>query len=229
MPSLSDFVGPRVPPNELRRHWGRYALPIGMLSVAKLLILISIFLPYWRLTLHAPQYPHGLEVQVYLNHVTGDVQEVDELNHYIGMRPLREAAKFERAVSVAAVIALTLLIEGAMFVHTPWALAFAVPAILFPGFVIADLAWWLRNFGTHLDPHAPLAHAVKPFVPPIFGTGTVGQFSTVARPGTGLILAVTASFLILVAMWFHRRAFKPLVEQYRRERTAGAAPQAQAA
>ena len=53
-------------------------------------------MPYWSLVLHAPQYPGGLVVNAYINHLEGDVQEIDGLNHYIGMRPLGEAAQFER-------------------------------------------------------------------------------------------------------------------------------------
>ena len=37
-----------------------------------------------------------------------------------------------------------------------------------------------------------------------------GIGGTVARPGPGLILACTASVLLVVGLYFHRRAYKPL-------------------
>jgi hypothetical protein len=52
------------------------------------------------------------------------------------------------------------------------------------------------------------------------GTGTIGQFSTVGEPDIGLIMAAVASLLIIAGLYFHRRAYKPLVE--RRRETAQA-------
>ena len=88
----------------------QYRIPTILFVVAALLLLISIFLPYWKMTLLAPQYPGGLAGHVYVNELTGDVAEIDGLNHYIGMRPLDEAAQFERSISIFAIGALALLI-----------------------------------------------------------------------------------------------------------------------
>ncbi len=85
-----------------------------------MLLVVSIFMPYWRLTLNAPQYPKGLTIQAYLNRLEGDVAEIDGLNHYIGMRPLDEAAQFERSISIIGVIAVALLILAAVYVHSRW-------------------------------------------------------------------------------------------------------------
>jgi hypothetical protein len=49
-------------------------------------------------------------------------------------------------------------------------------------------------------------------VPPILGEGLVGQFKTIASADNGLYLATLASVLILIGLYFHRRAYKPLVE-----------------
>jgi hypothetical protein len=164
------------------------------------------------MTLLAPQYPGGLHVSAYLDRLEGDVREIDGLNHYIGMRPLGEAAVLERSMSIAAVAVIALLVLAAVFIHNRYAALLALPAFAFPLGFIADLQYWLRHFGTNLDPRAPLSSAIDPFVPPVLGRGTVGQFATVAVPGTGLWLAFGASLLILVGLWLHRRAYKPLVE-----------------
>jgi copper chaperone NosL len=216
---LHEFVGPRVPGSERRRHPGRYLLPTTLLSLAAICLVISIFLPYWEMTLHAPQYPGGLKMHAYLNRLTGDVREIDGLNHYIGMRPLGEAAQLERSLSLTAVGVIALLLLGAVFVHTRWAAYLSVPALLFPLLFLGDLYFWMRQFGQNLDPHAPRSSAIKPFVPPILGVGKVGQFHTVARVEAGYALALLASGLILAGLYFHRRAYKPLVEVERRSRT----------
>jgi hypothetical protein len=188
-------------------------MPTLLMVLAAVLLIASIFMPYWKLTLHAPQYPKGLAVQAYINRMVGDVREIDGLNHYIGMRPLAEAASLELSLSIAAVSVISLLVLSTIFVHTRWAALLALPAILFPAVFLADLAYWLRNFGNNLDPTAPLSSSIKPFTPPVLGEGKIGQFSTVAEPGIGLIVAFIASLIIITGLYFHRRAYKPLVDE----------------
>jgi hypothetical protein len=211
---IRRIIGPRVPVEELAARGGRYRTPTIILWLARFALLVSIFLPYWRMKLEAPQYPDGLFVEAFLNRLTGDVKEIDGLNHYIGMRPLNEAAQLERTLSIAAIIALVLLVEGASIVRTKWAALLTLPAIVFPVFFLADLYFWLDHFGQNLDPNAALSNAIEPFTPPVLGVGVIGQFRTIAYPGAGLILSVCASVLIVVALFFHRRAYKPLVDAH---------------
>lgn len=210
--NMERFIGPRVPGQELQKHPARYLTPTLLFGVAAILLVASIFFPYWRLTLHAPQYPKGLTVQAYLNRLAGDVQEIDGLNHYIGMRPLNEAAQFERSISILGVAAVALLILAAIFVHTHWAALLALPALLFPVIFLIDLQYWLANFGQNLDPTAALSSSIDPFVPPVLFEGKIAQFRTWAEPEMGLWLAVAASVVILLGLFFHRRAYKPLVD-----------------
>jgi hypothetical protein len=209
---MERLLGPRVTPEVLADRRLHFLLPTLALAAAGLMLVASIVLPYWRMTLLAPQYPDGLRVHAYLNHLDGDVKEIDELNHYIGMRPLGQAAELERSLSMAAVAVVALLVLAAIYIHNQYAGLLALPALLFPFMFLADLHYWMRDFGTHLDPHAPLSSAIKPFVPPVLGKGMVGQFATVALPDAGLWLAFGASLLIAIGLYLHRRAYKPLVE-----------------
>ena len=209
---LNRIFGPRVPAEESESRRMRYLLPTLFLVGGGVLIIVSIFLPYWSLVLHAPQYPQGLVVHAYLNHLEGDVTEIDGLNHYIGMRPLGEAAQLEKSISIFAVGALVLLILAAIFIHSPWSALLALPAILLPVVFLADLYYWLNNFGQNLDPNAALSSAIKPFTPTILGEGVIGQFKTVAFADFGLLVASAASVLILMGLFFQRRAYKPLTD-----------------
>ena len=214
---LQKIVGPRAPAEELATNRMRYLWPTSCFAGAAILIIISIFLPYWSLVLHAPQYPKGLVVHAYVNHMDGDVQEIDGLNHYIGMRPLAEAAQLEKSISVFAIGALALLVLAAVLIHSPWSALLALPAILLPAVFLIDLYYWLSNFGQNLDPNAALSNSIAPFTPTILGEGIIGQFKTVAFADFGLLMAVAASILILIGLFFQRRAYKPLVEAEEQE------------
>jgi hypothetical protein len=205
------ILGPRVPREMWEKEKKRFMIPTLIMLGAAVLLFISIFLPYWKITLFAPQYPSGLAAEMYVNRLTGDVAEIDSLNHYIGMKPLGEAAVLERTLSVFIIIGLALLIVGTIFVHSPFALFLAIPAIAYPLFFLADLYFWMRTFGTNLDQNAPLKNAVKPFVPPLLGEGKIAQFNTIATWEIGLYLSIAASVLIIIGLYFHRRAYKPLV------------------
>lgn len=207
---LHSLVGPRVPEAELRARPMRFAAPTLILMAARILLLVSIFLPYWHMELEAPQYPNGLFLTAYINHLQGDVKEIDALNHYIGMRPIGQAASFERAASIWLIIAMFLLVEGAALVHTKWAVLLALPAIGFPAGFLIDLQFWLATFGQNLDPAAPLSSSIKPFVPTILGEGGIGQFRTYAEVGLGFWFSVACAALTVVGFFFHRRAYKPL-------------------
>lgn len=64
-----------------------------MKTPARILILISClfmlsayFLPLWHILLDAPQYPEGLEMKIWLNGLSGNIAQINGLNHYIGMK-----------------------------------------------------------------------------------------------------------------------------------------------
>lgn len=220
---LDNLIGPRVPVELLRSHRWRFASPALIFMAARVLLLVSIFMPYWHMDLEAPQYPKGLYLTAYVNHLEGDVKEINSLNHYIGMKPIEQAASFERAVSIWLIMAMFLLVEGAAFIHTKWAVLLAVPAVGFPVGFLVDLQYWLAKFGQNLDPAAPLSASVKPFTPMIIGEGGIGQFKTYAEVGLGFWLAVGCAVLTIAGFVFHRRAFKPLMEKANGRLNAGVA------
>jgi hypothetical protein len=199
-------------PDGTSRPLHNYLLPTALLMLAALLLMVSMFLPYWSMTMQAPQYPEGLKVQVYVNRLEGDMREIDELNHYLGMPALDEGGQLERKISIAAITVLGLLLMAGVFVHNRWAGVLALPALGFPIAFLADMWWILYSYGHSIDPNSALGGAIDPFTPPLFGRGAIGQFLTIARPELGLYLAVAAVIVILAGLWYHRAAYKPIVE-----------------
>jgi hypothetical protein len=196
------------------RRWVKWLPPVFFL-VAAVLLIVSISVPYWGLILHAPQYPGGLRVRVFVNNMTGDedpkldeVHEIDGLNHYIGMQSLYEAAKFERSIAIPAVIAMIILLVVAALWRRRWTWLLAIPALSFPVVFLVDLGFWMNYYGQNLDPSAPLSSAIHPFSPPVLGEGVIGQFKTIAYVDTGWYIVVTGSILIAAALlikWISNR------------------------
>ncbi len=192
-----------------------YLLPSALLMVAALLLVTSMFVPYWSMTMTAPQYPKGLKVDVYVTHLAGDVREIDELNHYLGMPPLDEGGQWERSIAPFALAALGLLLAAGVFVHNQWAALLALPVLGYPLVFLADLWIILYQYGHSIDPNSALGGAIDPFTPPLWGEGKVGQFGTIANWEFGLWLACGAAAVVLLALWFHRAAYKPIVDARR--------------
>lgn len=122
-------------------------IPSTLYVIAAILLLASIAFPYWGLVLQAPQYPGGLELRVFVNNMTGDadpvldeVAEIDGLNHYIGMKSLYDAAKFERSIAIPAVITMAiLLLVVAFWEYRTWIMiisAIGIPRV----FLLDELA-----------------------------------------------------------------------------------------
>jgi len=188
------------------RRWLKW-LPSVLFLVAAALLIVSIAVPYWGLVLQAPQYPGGLQMRVFVNSMTGDadpkldeVREIDGLNHYIGMKSLYEAAKFERSIAIPAVIVMVGLLVVAAFWQRRWTWLLTIPALTFPFVFLGDLAFWMNNYGQNLDPYAPLSSSIQPFTPPILGEGVIGQFKTVAYVDTGWYIIVAGAALIAIGL-----------------------------
>ncbi|MDK1019571.1 MAG: cytochrome C [Actinomycetota bacterium] len=201
----------------MQEHAERYRLPKWLFSAAALLLMVSLLLPYWILLLSAPQFPDGLTLRAYVNRLEGDVGELDGLNHYIGLKSFSEAAPIERSIAVPAIIAVAVLLIVAVFSRSRWVLVVVTPALFFPVVFVIDLQFWLWLFGNNLDPAAPLAAAVGEFTPPVFGPAEIAQFDTLALPGPGLLLALTASALIIRGLYLRRRACRPHAEAISRD------------
>ncbi len=214
-----DFLDPDVKvllPDGSSRPLTMFLLPSAVMMLAALLLVTSLFAPYWRFTLTAPQYPNGLRVQAYVNRLTGDVSEIDGLNHYLGMPSLNEGGRFERRISFVAIVAMALLLGASVFVHNRWAALLALPALLYPVVFVADLYYILYQYGHSIDPKSALGGAIDPFTPPILGAGKIGQFGSLAQFDVGFYLAIAASAVLLVALWLHRAAYKPVQDARKR-------------
>ena len=174
-----------------RREW----LVSALLVVAGILLLVSLLFPYWRVDLEAGIYPKGLVLQLRPYALEGDIKEIDELNHYIGMRELKSAGKLERTIAIPSIIIAGLCLLIAAFVRRKWSVWLTLPGLIFPVIFLGELYWWLADSGLNLDPKAPLNQSIKPFIPPIFGEGRIAQFNANASFQIGFYLSLLAAVL----------------------------------
>ncbi len=195
------------------RALSRLNMPRVFIMLAAILLGVSVIFEYWSLTLHAPQYPDGLEVTIYTHEVVGDVSEVDGLNHYIGMMPLAEAAEIERKIAGPATVLIILAAFVAALMRPKWTALLSLGVVLFPIVFFFDLYFWLYRAGHDLDPTAALSSSIKPFTPAILGEGIVGQFSTTAYMGTGFWIAVVAALFAAVGIVGRMRGNESRVTQ----------------
>ncbi|MCC6216311.1 MAG: cytochrome C [Polyangiaceae bacterium] len=179
-------------------RWGVIGLALGAIALQ----VASFFQPWWWIKLYAPQYPKGLKMVISLTGVTGDVAEVDILNHYIGMAKMNDAAPLERQLAgygiafVGVAVLAVALLAGKRLNRL-----LALVGFVFPAAFLTDSFYWMYRFGHTLNPEAPIR--LPPFTPQLFGNGKIGQFMTFAQPSAGFWLAV-AAFVLLAAAAFAR-------------------------
>lgn len=174
-----------------------------LMIVGAIVLVSSFFMPYWEMHLAAPQYPEGLHVYTYLNGVKGDTAEINELNHYIGMGKIENAAEFERSIAWISILGLAIggVLVGA--IRFKVSRLFYLPPVLFILGFLGDFTYHMYRFGHELDPAAAITLA--PFMPVIIGTGKIGQFTSIAFFTTGFWMAVVSCAIFLFAL-ANRRA-----------------------
>ena len=167
----------------------------GSALTAAGLIAASATLPVWTMTMKAPQYPKGLTLAAYGTGMTGDVRELNILNHYIGMPPLVVPA-FETTVFPFAIAGLVLLCLLAPLHRLLGRLALVAVSAA-PIAMLADLQWRLYEFGHSLNPEAPIR--LSPFTPLVIGSTTMGNFTSWGMASWGLWCLVGAAGVLFAS------------------------------
>src|SRR4051794_3725031 len=87
------------------KKWIRLSL---VLCAAALLVVLVV--PIWQIQLAAPQYPEGLVLLIYASKLGGNVDIINGLNHYIGMKTLHAEDFIEFTLLRYIIIAYALLV-----------------------------------------------------------------------------------------------------------------------
>lgn len=164
-------------------------------SGACALVVAAFFLPIWHARLIAPQYPGGLRVSVAGNGIHGDIAEINELNHYIGMRPMSGKFAPERVLWMPTLVLALGAVAVTTFAERNRTVMLARIALwsVVPG-VLADIQFRLWQFGHDLDPKAALR--IDEFTPLVVGPTSVWNFKTWSYPGLALAALLGAAAVV---------------------------------
>ena len=184
-----------------------------ILVAAAAVLLLSVFVfPLWSIYLTAPQYPEGIGMYIRVNTIVGltefDLTKINNLNHYIGMRPIEPGAIPELrfmpwlfgALAAAGLVVAAIGRRRALYA---WLAAFALTGIA----GLADFYRWAYDYGHNLD--VETAIIIVPgmsYQPPLLGTKQLLNFTATSWPALGGWLAVAALGLGVVAAVIAARA-----------------------
>ncbi len=187
-----------------------------VVALASLLLLVVYVTPLWRIELVAPQYPEGLGLRIWVNQITGlkpnDLNSINGLNHYIGMRAIDPSAipelRFMPQLLAAAVAAgLLVALVGRRWLLYVWGGLFTLGAAVGLG----DFWKWGYEYGHQLDPHAAIKVPGMSYQPPLVGSKQLLNFHATSWPDIGGWIAFVAlAFVLGAAMleWRRTRAMR---------------------
>ena len=194
----------------------------SLIMIIGSLLLLGLFkFPLWHIQLEAPQYPDPLGMHIFIEGIEGeeefDIQNIDGLNHYIGMRTIpkpEEMWEFEVfPLVIIAMVALGVLIGILGFigkVSYKWFLGWFILMSVLGVLGMYDFNAWLTDYGSNLDPNAimKLTHpdgTPMTYSPPLLGHEKMLNFDVTSLPHTGAWMMFVGMSLTVVAFFVGRR------------------------
>ena len=169
---------------------------------AAVLVAAAAWLPYWGFVMSAPQYPdESLVLNISHEGITGDVQEVETLQQYIGVRFPDDLSELEWLVPAMLALAIVLAIAGVAGAGAAgrmirWTSVGLFAALLV--FCALTVQRHLYSVGHDRDRDAPIT-AIKDFTPRLIGPTKVGNFTVWSFPHVGGLALVAALSLATFA------------------------------
>lgn len=184
-------------------------------------LLLGLFVfPMWNIRLGAPQYPEPLGIDIHIDGLKGesefDIQNIDGLNHYIGMKTLPkpedmwEFSVFPKVVLSLAVVGMLLGVFGLLGkVSSSWFLLWFIVMSILGTLGIYDFNLWLVDYGTDLEPNAILKlvnadGTPMKYNPPLIGHKKLLNFDAFSYPRLGGIMLGIGMLFSLIAFYMGR-------------------------
>lgn len=165
-------------------------------------LIAVFFLPAWRIDLFAPQYPEGLVMKIWINDIKGDVEVINGLNHYIGMKHIT-VDMFPEFKFLPYVVGFFMALGMAVAISGNRKFLFAYIVLTAIGGVLAmyDFYRWAYDYGHNLDPNAPIQVPGLSYQPPLFGHKRLLNFDAYSFPDVAGWIVIGAGCLAF-GVWF---------------------------
>lgn len=171
------------------------------IAVASLALIATYFVPLWRIDLWAPQYPEGLVMKIWLSKLSGDVDIINGLNHYIGMAHIKaemfpEFKILPYAVGFYIIFGLlTALFKSRIMLVNYFIL------IVLAGFIALYDFWkWGYEYGHNLSDDAPIKVPGMAYQPPLIGYKELLNFGAYSMPDVGGWIFVALGLVVVAAL-----------------------------
>lgn len=173
-----------------------------IIIILSLGLIITYFVPFWGIYLFAPQYPEGLKMNIWLHKLTGEVDTINGLNHYIGMKHINpdmfpEFSFLNYVVGFFIAFGLIVALTG----NRKLLLGFLIVCLAGGIAAMVDFYKWGYNYGHHLDPKAPIQIPGFSYQPPLVGHRRLLNFDAYSYPALGAWIFI-AVWIITGVIWF---------------------------
>ncbi len=197
----------------------------SIIMIIGALLLLGLFkFPLWNIMLGAPQYPDPLGMDIYIQGIEGaeefDIQNINGLNHYIGMRTIPKVEDMWEftvfPIVVGIMVALGVLIGILGFIGKlsyKWFLGWFILMSILGILGMYDFNLWLLDYGTNLDPKAimkleNLDGTPMTYKPPLLGYQKMLNFDVDSWPATGAYMIFAGMSLTVIAFFVGKAASK---------------------
>jgi len=169
-----------------------------LLFICGLGLLAVLFTPIWRIDLDAPQYPEGLRLLIYANKLAGNVDIINGLNHYIGMKTLHSNDFAEFTVLPGIIVFFSVLfILVAILAKRKWMNILFVFFVVFGVLAMVDFWRWEYDYGHNLNPAAAIVVPGMAYQPPLIGFKQLLNFGAYSMPDIGGWIFIAAGAILL--------------------------------
>ncbi|OGU69638.1 MAG: hypothetical protein A2499_07740 [Stygiobacter sp. RIFOXYC12_FULL_38_8] len=178
-----------------------------LMIIAAVILWGAFLFPIWNIDLRAPQYPEGLGLRIWVNQITGqkegDLNLINNLNHYIGMKTIHPESIPELKVMPYIIVIFSVLGIAFGLFNRKWLKAFwLVLLLLVLSYGLYDYYLWGYDYGHNLNPKAPIKIPGMTYQPPLLGTKQLLNMNAKSVPGIGtyiitfsILLAATSTYL----------------------------------
>ena len=195
----------------LKKHKMKPLKKISQIAiiVTSLLLIVAYFVPIWKIDLWAPQYPEGLSMGIWLFKLSGQVEIINGLNHYIGMAHIKEEMfpEFKILPYAVGVIIILGVITG-LSKSRKMLIAFITILVLSGIVAMYDFWQWGYEYGHNLSDDAAIKVPGMAYQPPLLGYKELLNFGAYSIPDIGGWLFVLLGLTTFAVLFYETKTNK---------------------